>query len=121
MRVEQEWRNDKGHDGEPEVDHIPGPDGQCREEQDDDRSDTQIDGGSCESGVEDAEGDSSRCKSSTGGDVSSTTKVQVAQNGVSVDLGREDFEDRRGRQEMFTKTQQGSTCTSFTQFYGKTE
>ena len=101
MRVEQEWRDDEGHDGEPEVDHVPGPDGQCRKEQNDDRSDTQIDGWSRESRVENAEGNSSCSETSTGGNVSSTTKVQVAENRVSVDLGREDFENGRGRQEVF--------------------
>jgi hypothetical protein len=42
--------------------------------------------------IEDAEGDSSSSESTTGCDVSGTTKRQIAQNRVGVNLGRKDFE-----------------------------
>ena len=46
------------------------------------------------SGIEDAEGDSTSGETTTGCDVSGTTECQIAQNGVGVNLGREDFEYR---------------------------
>lgn len=55
MRVEQEWCDDEGHDGEPEVDHVPGPHRQSCKEQNDDRSNAQVDGWPRETRVEDAE------------------------------------------------------------------
>ena len=45
--------------------------------------------------IEDAEGDSSSGKSTTGCDVSGTTERQIAQNRVRVNLGRKDFEHGR--------------------------
>lgn len=86
MRVEQEWRNDEGHDREPEVDHVPSPDCQSSKEQDNDGSDTQVDGWSGESRVENAERDSRCRKASTRRNVSRTTEIQVAQDRMGVDL-----------------------------------
>ena len=48
--------------------------------------------GTRKSRIEDAEGDSSSGKSTTGCDVSSATECQIAQNRVGVNLGRKDFE-----------------------------
>lgn len=97
MRVEQERCDDQRHYSDPEVNHVPSPDGQCCKKQNDHGPDTQIYGRPGESRVENAEGDSSCSETSTCSDISSATKVQVAKNRMSVDLGREHFEDRRSR------------------------
>lgn len=48
-----------------------------------------------ETRIENAEGDAGCGKSTTGSNISSTTKCQVAQDGVGIDLGGEDFEHGR--------------------------
>jgi len=52
---------------------------------------SEVDGGSSESRVEDREVDPGRRESSTGSDVSSSSEVQVGENRVGVDLSRKDL------------------------------
>lgn len=101
MGVEHERRDTKRKDGQPEVDQVGSPYGDGRVEQEEQITHAHVDTRPSESGVKDREG-YTRCRETTaGGDVASTTIAQIVQDGLGVDLGGEDFEDRRERQEMF--------------------
>ena len=95
VRVEQERRDTERKNRHPEVGHPSGPDRQCNIEQHDQRTHAEVDTRSSEPGVEDTEGQSSRSETTSSGDVTRTTECQVREDRVRVDLGGEDFEDRR--------------------------
>ena len=95
MRIEQERRDAKRKNGEPEVDQMGNPNGQRDIEQDEEVSEAHVDAGSSKAGVENAEIDASRSETTTSGDISGTTKGQIAEDRVGVDLGGENFEDGR--------------------------
>lgn len=69
------------------------PNGEGDIEQDQQVPEAGVDARSGETGVEDAEGDAGCRESTTGGDVSSTSECQVAQDRIAVDLGGKDFKD----------------------------
>ena len=94
MRVEEEGCDTESGDRYPEVDEVWDPDGHGDVEEHDQHSHAHVDTRPCESGVEDTEGQTSGCETSTSGDIASTTEGQVGQDGVGVDLRGEDFEDR---------------------------
>lgn len=93
MRIEPEWCNAKRQDGHPEVQQIRRPQRQRHIEQHDKRPDTQIDRRPCETREKCAKVIAGRRESTTGGDVSSASKSEIAEDRVCVNLGREDFEN----------------------------
>lgn len=74
MRVEQERRDTKGSNGDPEVDEVWRPNRHRNIEQHDERPHPEIDTGTCKSREEDAERNPSRSKATACSDVSSTPK-----------------------------------------------
>ena len=95
MGVEQERRDAQRQDGRPEVDQVGNPDRHGGIQQQEQVSHAHVDTRTGETGVKDAEGDAGSGKSTTGSNVSGTTKGQIVENRVGVDLSREDFEHRR--------------------------
>lgn len=95
--VEEERRNTKANNRNPEVDKMRNPNCKSDEEKNDEGTYTEIDRRSSESGVKNAERDSSGGKTTTSSDIPSTTESQVVENRVHVNLGGEYFEDRRER------------------------
>lgn len=95
MRIEHEWRDDKGQDREPEVDQMRNPDRHGGIEQEEKVAHAHIDTRSGKSGIKDGERHASSRKSTPSGDISCPTEGQIAQNGLGVDLSREHLEDRR--------------------------
>lgn len=95
MRVENEGSDREREHGDPEIDQVRHPDGHGHEEQRQERPHAEIDTRSGETRVESAKVHAGRREASTGGDVPSTTKGQVAQDRMSVDLSRENFENGR--------------------------
>lgn len=95
MRVEHEWSYTQGEHGYPEVDQVGNPDGQADIEKNDQVSHAHVNAGSCKSGVQDAEIESSGGKTTSCCDVSCSTESQIAQNRLRVDLGGEHLKDGR--------------------------
>lgn len=69
------------------------PDCDGRKEQHHQRTSTEVDRRSGETGIEDTEWDTGGSETTTGTDVSSATECQIVENGVGVDLTDEDFEE----------------------------
>ena len=116
MRIEQERSDTQGQDGEPEINEIRRPHCHRDIEQANQRSHAQVNAGSSKTGKQDAEGDTSSREASSCSNVSRSTKRQVADNGMSVDLRREDLEDRREGRKLFPKSNDRSPGTTFHQF-----
>jgi hypothetical protein len=95
MRVEQERGYAEGQDGQPEVDEVGNPNGKGSIEEEQEISHSHVDGWACETRVKDAKANASGSESTSGGNVSSATKCQIAQNGLRIDLGGEHFKDGR--------------------------
>jgi hypothetical protein len=95
MRVEQEWSDAEGQDGEPEIDEVGDPNRHGSIEKKQKVSHAHVDARPSKSGVQDTERNATRCKSTSGCDVPGTTECQIAEDGVGVDLGRENLEDGR--------------------------
>jgi hypothetical protein len=93
MRVEQEWCDAEGKDGNPEIDQERCPQGQRDIEQHDQCPHTEIDTRTSKPREQDAEVDPCRRETTTSRDVPRTTKSQIAQNGVGIDLRRKDLEN----------------------------
>ena len=118
MGVEDERRDTERHDGEPEVDEVRRPDGHRSVEEHQDVPHAHVDTWSSEPRVEDGEGQTSRRETTTRRNVPGTTECQVALDRLRVDLRREDFEDRRQRQEVLPKTHKRLASTTLKQFCG---
>jgi len=116
MRVEEEGRDRQRQNRDPEIDEVWRPEGQSDVKQQHKRSQSQVDGGASKTRVKNAKRDPRGGKSSPCRDVSSSTKVEIVEDRVSVDLGREDLKDRRQRHEVLGQSNDGSSCTSFRQF-----
>jgi len=93
VRVEHEGGNAQCENGDPEVNEMGHPDGQGDEKEHQQRPHAKIDTGSSETRVENAEVHAGRREASAGGDITSTTKGQIAQDRMSVDLSGEDLKD----------------------------
>ena len=93
MGVDHEGGDAKGCDGEPKVDEMGDPDGHRHVEEDQQIPEAHVDTGASETGVKDAEGYTRRRETTASGNVSGASEGQIAEDGVGVDLGREDFED----------------------------
>lgn len=74
MRVEQEGRDAKREDGDPEVNQVGRPYCQCDVEQGDKRAHAEVDAWSSKAREQDAEIDPSCSKPTTCCDISSSTK-----------------------------------------------
>jgi hypothetical protein len=95
VRVEQEGSNAKCEDRGPEVDEMGKPKRHGDVKQNEKRAHAKIDAGTGETRVQDTEGETCGRETSTSSDITGTTERQVAEDRMSVDLGREDFEDGR--------------------------
>lgn len=115
VRVEEERRDGERQYGDPEVNQVRRPYGQGDVEQEDEGTKTKVDRRSSESRVQDTERDSRGGKSSSGRNVSSTSKVQVVQNRVGVDLGGENLEDGRERHEVLGQPDDRASRSTFRQ------
>lgn len=116
MRIEHERRDAERKYGEPEIDEMGYPDRYRRVKQDKEVTHAHVDGWSCEAGIEDAEGYACCGKTSTGSDISCASESEIAQNGIGVNLGRENFEYERKRKEMFSESKECFACSSFHKF-----
>lgn len=94
MRIKPEGRDAKRHGGDPKIDQVWRPQGQRDIKQHDQRPHSQIYARTRKAREKDAEVNSCCCKTTTGCNVSSATEGQVTQDGVGINLRREDFEDR---------------------------
>ena len=119
VRVENEWRHAEGDDVEPEVDQMRHPEGEGDIEQEDEGAHAEVDGWPGEPRVEDGEGQTRRSETTTSCNVTRTTVGQVAENGLRVDLGGEDLEHERRRQELFAQTRNRTTRATFRQLCNK--
>ena len=115
MRVEHERRDAQRHDRDPEVDEERRPNRHRGVREQKEVPHAHIDTGSGETRVKDAERDTRRRETTTGGNVPGTTERQVALDGLRVDLGREHLEDGRQRQEVLAKTDEGLAGTTLKQ------
>ena len=116
MRVEQERRDAHREDGYPEVRDPSRPDRQRHVEQHDERAHAEVDTRACETREQDAEADATGGEPTTGSDVTRTTEGQVAEYGVRLDLGGENFEDGRQRHELLEQTPDGAPGTTLDEF-----
>lgn len=116
MWVEHERREAQRKDRNPEVDEEGCPNRQGRVEQHDQRPHAQVYAWSCKAGEEDAEGYPTCGKSASGGDVTSSAKVQVAQNRVGIDLSREDLEHWGEGTELLRKSEDSFHRSAFHKF-----
>lgn len=116
MRVEQERCNTKRNNRDPEVDEPIRPERQCHIKQHNQRSESEIDTWPSEPREQDTKVDPRSRKSTSRSDISSTTKCQVAQDRVSINLGGKDLKDRRKGTELFSQTENGFPCTTFNEF-----
>jgi hypothetical protein len=94
MWVEQERSNTQRKNGDPKVDQVWRPHRQRDVKEHDQRPHTKVDAWSCEPRQENTEVDACGCEATTGCDVPSTSKSQIAQDRVRVNLCRKDFEHR---------------------------
>jgi hypothetical protein len=94
MRIEEEWSNAKCHYSDPEIDQMWHPQCQRDVEQHAQGTHAQVDAGSSEARVKFTEWLSNSCETSSGGNVSSSSKGQVAQDRMSVNLSGENLEYR---------------------------
>ena len=95
MRIEHEWRDAEGEDGEPEVDQVWDPDGHRRVQQEQQVTHAHVDTRRRETRVEDVERYPTRRETTTCSDVARTTEAHVVQERLRVDLGGEHFENGR--------------------------
>jgi hypothetical protein len=95
MRVEQERRNTKCNDRDPEVNEPRSPERQSHIKQHNQRPKSKINTWPRKPGEQDAKVDPRSRKSTSRSDISSTTKCQVAQDGMSIDLSGKDLKDGR--------------------------
>lgn len=85
---------------------MPDPEGQGDVEEQEERPKSEVDARSGEARVEDRERDARRREASAGGDVPRASERQVAEDRVRRDLGAEDLEHGRERQEVFPEADQ---------------
>ena len=116
MGIEHERCKTQRKDGNPEVNKEGCPNRQGRIEQHNQRPHAQVYAWTCKAGKEDAEGYPTRGESTSCGDVTSSSEVQVAQNRVGVDLSREDFEHRGEGTELLRKSKNGFDCSTLHKF-----
>ena len=116
VRVEQEWRDTQRQNRNPEVCDPTCPERQSDIEQHHQGPHSEIDTRAGEAGVEDAERDARCCETTTRRDVPRATECQVGQNRVSIDLCRENFEDRRERGELLGETVESLACAALNEF-----
>jgi hypothetical protein len=95
MWIEHKWGETQRENGDPKVDEERCPQRTCYVKEHDQSPHTNVDAGPGEPRQESAEADTSSREATAGRDVSSTSKGQVAQDGVSVNLGGENFKDQR--------------------------
>ncbi|KAH3669980.1 hypothetical protein OGATHE_002793 [Ogataea polymorpha] len=91
----------------------------CSEQQHNHTSSTNVNGGVGKSGIQHREWNSSSRKTSSGGNVSSTTNANIVQQRRRVDLSDEHLKQWRKRQEMSTKSVRTLPHTSLDQFLNK--
>ena len=82
MRVENEWRDAKGEDREPEVQEEGRPDGHGGVEEEQKVPHAHVDAGSSKARVEDREGDTGCRETTPCRNVPGTTERQVTQDGL---------------------------------------
>lgn len=87
MWIKDEWCDAKSSDGYPEVNQEWCPDGHRHIEKHDQRSHAKIDTWSGESGEENTKRYTTGCESTSCCNITSTSECQVAEDGVSIDLG----------------------------------
>jgi len=119
MRIETKRRDAEGENGNPEVDEVRRPQCQCNIEQHDQGSHCHVDAWASEPRKENVEVDLCGRKATTGRNVPSPSKSQIAQNQVGVDLSREDLEDRQERAELLGQAENGLPCPTFDKFCEK--
>ena len=115
MRVEHEGCDAKGQHREPEVKQVGRPDGHGGIEEQEEVPHAHVNARTGETGVENRKRDTRRCETTTCSDVPGTTERQIAQDGLRVDLSREDFEDGGKRQEVLSKTDERLAGAAFEQ------
>lgn len=86
MGIEHKRCDTESHDSDPEVDQMRHPNGQGRIQKQEESTHAKVDTRASESRIEETERYSGCGETSSCGDISSTTKSQVGQNGVGVDL-----------------------------------
>ncbi len=104
MRVEQERGYTQCQNRDPEIDNFGDPNCQRDVEQHDERSHSEVDAGTCKPRVQNTEVDATRGETTSRGNVSGTTKCEIADDRVTVNLGGEHFEDRRQRRKLLGKS-----------------
>lgn len=104
VRVEDERRQAKGDESDPEPQQPVAPDCQSTEQQHHEHTSSKVDGRTSKSRVEDTEGHASSCETTTCTDVAGTTKRKILTKGIRVDLANEHLEKRRERRELLGKT-----------------
>jgi hypothetical protein len=119
VRVEHERRNTQRKYREPKVDEVRYPDRYRGVEQDEEVTHAHVDRWPCKAGVKYAEGYPCRGEPSARSDVSCASECEIAQDGIGIYLGRENFEYGRKRKEMFAKSKQGLARSSFHEFYNQ--
>lgn len=117
MRVEDEWRKAKSERRDPEVDNMRNPQCNRHVKQHHQRPHTQVDAWTCKSGEKKTEVRARSSEATASSDVTGTTIVQIAENRVAVDLGREDLKYGRKRANVLGETQNGTTGPSFDEFW----
>lgn len=116
MRIEHERRYTKRKYGEPEIDEMRYPDCYRSVKQDEEVTHAHVDGWSREAGVENAKGYSCCGETSTGSDISRASEGEIAQDGIGINLSRENFEYGRKRKKMFPESKECFACPPFHEF-----
>ena len=95
MGIEDERRDTQRQSRRPEINQVRDPQRQSDIQQHDQRAHSKVYTWSGETRVEGEELHTSGCKSTSSGDVTSATIREVSQDRMTVNLSREDFENRR--------------------------
>lgn len=109
----------QGETGDPEVDEPVHPKGSCNIEHHEGEPHPEVDRRSGKPRVKDREVDPRGREPSSGGDVPSSSKVEVGEDRVGVDLGGEDLKDGRHREEVLAESVDGASGSSLRELCDK--
>ena len=116
MRVEEERRDAECQSCRPEVDQVRDPKRQRHIQQHDQRAHSEVDTRTSETRVEREELHARSRETTASRDVPCATVGEISQDGMTIDLRRKDFEDRRERQEVLREAEDGLWSTTLGQF-----
>jgi hypothetical protein len=121
MRIKDERRQTQRERRDPKIDHMRNPQRDRHIQQHNQRAHAQVDARTRKAREERAKVRARRREPTAGRDVPRTAVVEIADDGVALDLGGEDLEDGGEGAELFRETEDGADCTAFDEFCKKAD